>query len=306
MNRDESESTIVATNLYFGGNFMSKNFTERVLRAYENIDNPRLKEVMQITIKHLHAMVEEIKPDDQEFEIFWRLMEKMAASTGPERNEFLLFCDVVGISQLVEIVNHDKPDQKVGYALVGPFLRENDPFRSRGEADMSDDTPGDRVLVSGRVYDIETNEAIPDAVVDTWQAAMNGLYENQDSHQPDYNLRGKYKTDSAGTFELVALFPTAYPVPTDGPVGEILAAAHRYPYRPAHIHFICTAPGYETLITQVFVKGDKQIEDDVVFTASDKMIGNFQKGDGKCKYKLTYDLPLRKGVSTIPKAPIPA
>jgi catechol 1,2-dioxygenase len=285
---------------------MDKNFTDRVLKAYSDIDDPRLKEVMQVMIRHLHAMIEELKPDDQEFEMLWKFLEKMAKCTGPERNEFLLFFDVVGVSQLVEIVNHDKPDQKVGFALVGPFLRENDPMRERGEPDMSADTPGDRVLINGRVYDIETKQPIKDAIVDTWQAAPNGLYENQDENQPDYNLRGRYKVDKDGSFELVALFPTAYPVPTDGPVGELLAAAHRWPYRPAHIHFICVAPGYETLITQVFVRGDEQTEDDVVFTASDKMLGNFEETDGKYKYRLTYDLPLRKGVSTIPKAPIPA
>src|ERR1700677_1518001 len=142
------------------------------------------------------------------------------------------------------------------------------------------------------------------AIIDTWQAAPDGLYENQDPNQPDYNLRGKYKTDADGTFELVALIPTPYPVPTDGPVGELLRAAKPPPYRPAHIHFIVEAPGYETLVTQVFVHGDKQIEEDAVFTAADTMIGNFQK-DGN-KYRLTYDLPLRRGVSTIPKAPIPA
>ena len=285
---------------------MNADFTDRVLRAYSKIDNPRLREVMLVMIKHFHLMVEEIKPNDQEYEIFWKFLEQMAACTGPERNEFLLFCDVTGISQLIEIVNHDRPEQKVGFALVGPFLRENDPVRRRDEPDMSDDTPGDRVLVSGRVYDIDTGAPIPDAVVDTWQAAPNGLYENQDENQPNYNLRGKYAVDSNGSFELVALFPTAYPVPVDGPVGKILAAAKRDPHRPAHIHFICIAPGYETLITQVFVAGDKQIEDDVVFTASDKMIGKFEESNGTYKYKLVYDLPLKKGKSTVPKAPIPA
>ena len=98
--------------------------------------------------------------------------------------------------------------------------------------------------------------------------------------------------------------PTAYPAPTDGPVGELLRAAKRSPYRPAHIHFIVSAPGYETLVTQIFVKGDKRIEDDVVFTASENMVGNFQKeGD---HFRLTYDFPLKPGVSKMPKAPIPA
>jgi catechol 1,2-dioxygenase len=280
------------------------DFTQRVLSAYGRIDEPRLRSIVSVLIKHLHACVDEIRPNDQEFEFAWDFMGRMAACTGPERNEFLLLADVLGVSQLVESLNHDKPGQPVGFALVGPFLRANAPFRERGAADMSDSTPGARVRISGKVYDFDTNAPIGGAILDTWQAASNGLYENQDKNQPDYNLRGRYKSDRDGSFDLVALMPTAYPVPTDGPVGELLRAAKRPPDRPAHIHFIVSAPGYETLVTQIFVKGDKQIEEDVVFTADEKMIGEFEKhGDG---FTLSYDLPLRRGTSTIPRAPIPS
>lgn len=280
------------------------DITEKALKAYSNIENQRLKAIVSLLIKHLHACIKEMKPTDQEFEFAWDFMERMAAKTGPERNEFLLLADVIGVSQLIETLNHDKPGQPVGFALVGPFLRADAPFRERGAADMSDDTPGARVRISGRVFDFETNTPIEDAILDTWQAATDGLYENQEEAQPDYNLRGRYRSDKNGTFELIGLMPTAYPVPTDGPVGELLRAAKRPPDRPAHIHFIVSAPGYETLITQVFVKGDPQIEDDVVFTGSDNMVGDFRK-DGD-HFRLVYDFPLRRGVSTMPKAPIPA
>ena len=259
---------------------------------------------MAILIKHLHACVNEMKPTDEEWEFAWDYMRRMAAITGPERNEFLLFGDVIGVSQLIETLNHEEPGQPVGYALVGPFLRANAPFRDRGASTFSDDTAGVRVRISGRVFDFETKAPIKGAILDTWQAATNGFYENQDEKQPDYNLRGRFKTDEDGTFEVLALMPTAYPAPTDGPVGELLRAAKRSPYRPAHIHFIVSAPGYETLVTQIFVKGDKRIENDVVFTASENMIGDFQKeGD---HFRLTYDCPLKPGVSKMPKAPIPA
>lgn len=280
------------------------DFTQRVLSAYARIDDPRLRSIVAALIKHLHACVNELRPTDQEFEFAWDFMGRMAAKTGPERNEFLLLADVLGVSQMVESLNHDEPDKPVGFALVGPFLRANAPFRERGAADMSDDTPGARVRITGKVYDSHTKVPIEGAILDTWQAASNGLYENQDENQPDYNLRGRYKSDRNGTFDLVALMPTAYPVPTDGPVGELLRAAKRPPNRPAHIHFIVSAPGYETLVTQVFVKGDQQIEEDAVFTANDKMVGEFKKqGD---HFALSYDFPLGPGVSTMPKAPIPA
>jgi len=280
------------------------DFTERVVKAYSNIENPRLKFVVSLLIKHLHACVKEMRPTDQEFEFAWDFMERMAAKTGPERNEFLLLADVTGVSQLIEALNHDKPGQPVGYALVGPFFRAEAPFRERGEADVSAETPGARVRISGRVFDFENKSPIADAILDTWQAATDGLYENQEEAQPDYNLRGRFRTDNNGSFELIALMPTAYPVPTDGPVGELLRVAKRPPNRPAHIHFIVSAPGYETLITQIFVKGDPEIEEDVVFTGSDNMVGDFKKDSDH--FRLAYDFPLRRGVSTMPKAPIPA
>ncbi len=280
------------------------DITERVLSAYSKIENARLRSIVSLLIQHLHACVKEMRVTDEEFEFAWDFMERMAAKTGPERNEFLLLADVLGVSQLIETLNHDKPGQPVGFALVGPFFRADAPLRKRGSADVSDDTLGARVRISGRVYDFETRAPIAGAVLDTWQAAANGLYENQDETQPDYNLRGRFATDKDGTFELIALMPTAYPVPTDGPVGELLRAAKRPPDRPAHIHFIVSAPGYETLVTQIFVKGDKQIEEDVVFTANEKMVGDFKKENDH--YRLSYDFPLRRGVSIMPKAPIPS
>lgn len=282
----------------------TEGFTEKVLKAYANIEDPRLKFIVAVLIKHLHTCVQEMQLTDEEWEFAWDYMRRMATITGLERNEFLLFGDVIGVSQLIETLNHGEPGQPVGYALVGPFLRAGAPFRARGASIASDDTAGVRVKISGKVYDFQTKTPIKGAILDTWQAATNGFYENQDEKQPDYNLRGRFRSDENGTFEVLALMPTAYPAPTDGPVGELLRAARRSPYRPAHIHFIVSAPGYETLVTQIFVKGDERIENDVVFTASENMIGDFQKeGD---HFRLTYDCPLKPGVSKMPKAPIPA
>jgi catechol 1,2-dioxygenase len=145
------------------------------LRAYARIDDPRLRSIVSALIKHLHACVDEIRPTDQEFEFAWDFMARMAANTGPERNELLLLADVLGVSQLIESLNHDQPDQPVGFALVGPFLRANAPFRDRGAADFSDDSPGARVRIVGKVYDFETKVPIEGAILDTWQAASNGL-----------------------------------------------------------------------------------------------------------------------------------
>jgi catechol 1,2-dioxygenase len=282
----------------------NQEFTEKVLKAYSDIDNPRLKSVISILIKHLHACVKEMKVTDQEWEFAWDFMKRMAEKTSPLGNEFLFFADVMGLSQLIEILNHGEQEQPVGVALLGPFFRADAPFRERGASIVSDDAPGARVRISGQVFEFENNAPIEGAVLDIWQAAANGLYENQDEQQPDYHLRGRFRTDKNGTFELIALMPTAYHIPDDGPVGEFLKIAKRPPVRPAHIHVIVSAPGYETLVTQIFVKGDPDIEDDVVFTASQNMVGDFkQEGD---VFRLTYDFPLKRGISTMPKAPIPA
>ncbi len=284
--------------------FTDRGITAKALDAYSKIESPRLKFIVSELIKYLHACVKDTRVTDEEWEFAWDFMKRMAEITGPERNEFLLLADVLGVSQLIETINHEEPDQPVGYALVGPFYRANAPFRQRGGSTATDDTSGTRVRISGRVLDYENGTPIDGAILDIWQAATNGLYENQDENQPDYNLRGRFRTDADGTFELVALMPTAYPAPTDGPVGELLNAAKRSPYRPAHIHFIVSAPDHETLVTQIFVKGDSMIEDDVVFTASENMIGDFQKeGD---HYRLEIDFPLKRGVAKMPKAPVPA
>ena len=280
--------------------------TEKAVTSYSRIEDTRLRELVGGLIRHLHAFVKEFKFTDQEFETAWTLMAEMSKFTAESedgRNEFLLFCDVVGISQLIEAINHARSQSAVGYALVGPFLRANAPLRRRGESIVSEDTKGDRVRITGRVYDLTTNKPVAGAMLDVWQAATNGLYENQDENQPNYNLRGQFQADEAGTFDLVGLVPTPYPVPTDGPVGELMRLAKRQPNRPAHIHVIVSAPNYETLITQVFRKGDDIIEADPVFTADQTMIGEFRKDNGQ--YRLDYDFQLKPGISTMPKAPIP-
>jgi catechol 1,2-dioxygenase len=279
-----------------------RGLTDRVLKSYSSIQDPHVRSLVLALIRHLHAYVGETHLTDQEWEFAWNFMGRMAAV--PDRNEFLLAGDVLGVSQLIETLNHDQPGQSVGFALVGPFLRADTPLRNRGDSIASDDTSGARVRVSGKVFDVENGEPLMGAVLDVWQAATNGLYENQDPDQPDYNLRGRFKTDQDGSYEFVALMPTAYPVPTDGPIGELLRVAKRWSYRPAHIHVIASFPDHETLVTQIFKKEDDQTADDCVFTASENMMGDFTP-DGD-RFRLQYDFPLKRGISMQPQAPIPA
>lgn len=275
--------------------------TQKVLAAYSQIENPRLRELVQCLIKHWHLFVIETGLREEEWEYAWKLLSQMSEKTMEGQNEFILAADVMGVSQLIEIINHPPEQTPVGYALLGPFYRENPPWRAKGESIASEDTQGERVRIRGKILN-EQGQPIPNAVVDVWQAASNGLYENQDSEQAEMNLRGRFKTDDNGEYELIAIMPTAYPVPTSGPVGELLAIAKRHPYRPAHIHFIVSAPDFETLVTQVFIAGDDMIDTDVVFTAMPNMIGNFTKINDHLE--LRYNFQLKAGESTYPEAPI--
>jgi catechol 1,2-dioxygenase len=281
--------------------YTPESITSRAIAAHDRIANPRLRGLVQGLIKHLHAYVTELRPTDEEYEAAWTFLRQMAESTTPQRNDFLFLLDVLGVSQLIDTLAHPV-DGGVGYSAVGPFYRTDAPWRQPGASIASDDTPGTRVDISGRVYDRETARGIAGATLDVWQAGCNGLYENVDPSQPAYNLRGKFAADDAGAFAFVGVMPAAYPVPTDGPVGRLLEVAGRAPYRAAHIHFIVSAPGYETLVTHVFVEGDQRIADDVVFIACDRMLGRFvEKGDRR---SLRYDFPLKQGVSRIPKTPL--
>jgi catechol 1,2-dioxygenase len=192
--------------------------TEKAVKAYSQIADPRLRELTAGLIRHLHAFVKEAKLTGQEFETAWTLMAEMAKFTGDERNEYLLLCDVIGVSELIDAINHQRPRSAVGYALVGPFYRANAPWRKRSQSIVSDDTEGQRVRVSGRVYDLNTRAPVVGATLDVWQASTNGFYENQDPNQPDYDLRGRFQTDGDGTFEC-------------GIAADTLPCSHRWPGR---------------------------------------------------------------------------
>lgn len=280
----------------------TKTFTHRVLEEYSHFSDDRLQTITQAFIKHIHAFICEAQITNEEWQMIWQsLMETAYFCSKTDRNEFLLFADVIGMSQLVEIINNQRPGEAVGSALVGPYYRANAPIRELGTPIMSDITVGERVIIEGTVYDDHGNP-IPHAMLDVWQAATNGLYDIQDPNQPRMNLRGKFKANEKGHYSLIAILPTPYPAPTDGPVGTFLHAANRQVMRPAHIHFIVSAPKFKTLVTQVFESGDPLIKKDVVFTADSNMIGDFkQEGD---HYHLHYDFELIPGKSTYPEAPI--
>ncbi len=278
------------------------NVTEVVLRAMERTPDPRLREVMASLVRHLHEFVREVRPTDEEFEAGIDFLVRIGQASGPTKNEAILLSDLLGVSTLVVMLNAAR-DGITDPALLGPFWRAQAPLREPGASIAEDGGGGDPLTVEGCVRDVE-GRPVTGALVDVWQASPVGLYENQDPKQPDHNLRGRFETDAHGRFHFRTVRPAGYPVPTDGPCGELLRAQDRHPWRPAHLHFMISREGYRTLVTQVFDNTDDAIESDVVFGVTPALSGDFERRDDGC-YHLAYDFVLHPGTRRIPRPPIP-
>jgi len=278
--------------------------TEVVQRAMSRTPDPRLREIMGSLVKHLHAFVRESRPTPEEFERGLDFLLRVGQASGPQKNEVVLLSDLLGVSTLVVMLEKERSGAGgTDPALLGPFWRDNSPVCAPGENIARADGGGEPLEVAGRVVDPRGNP-IAGVTVDVWQASPVGLYENQDPEQPDHNLRGRFETDGSGRFHLRTVRPRGYPVPTDGPCGELLRAQDRYPYRPAHLHFMLSRAGYETLVTQVFDNADDAIESDVVFGVTPALSGEYRRGpDGMLR--LEYEFVLKPGTRRIPRAPIP-
>jgi catechol 1,2-dioxygenase len=281
-----------------------ENVTDVVLRAMSRTPDPRLREVMQSLVRHLHAFLREAQLTPEEFEAAVDFIEGIGKASGPEKNEVILASDLLGASTLVMMLDSQASGGgATDAALLGPFFRANAPAMPNG-ADIARDAGGGKPLVvRGRVRDTK-GRPLAGAFVEVWQASPIGLYENQDPEQPEHNLRGRFETDTEGAFHFRSVKPSGYPVPPDGPCGALLRAQDRHPYRPAHIHFMIVREGHKTLITQVFDNADDAIESDVVFGVTPALSGDFRRQtDGT--YLLEYDFVMQPGPSRVPRAPIP-
>lgn len=207
--------------------------------------------------------------------------------------------DVLGIESLVDEITYtlasEAEDLPTATAILGPFWRKDAPKRQLGESIVMNELKGaDHTHMYGKVTDFTTGQPISNAEVDVWHTAPNGLYEQQDPDQPDFNLRGRFYTGADGAYNFYCLRPTAYPIPYDGPTGDLLKLLDRHPMRPAHIHFIVSAPGYKPLVTQIFDRRDTHIGDDAVFAVKDSLVVDFvpRQGDPKANFQLEYPFRL--------------
>ncbi|HEY9281240.1 MAG TPA: dioxygenase [Eoetvoesiella sp.] len=286
--------------------------TEVVKEAFDRTGNPRLKEIVEAFVDHAHAFVREINLTEEEFDLGLRFIAAIGQANTDVHNEAVLAADVLGISTLVSLRNNPQDLGQTAAALLGPFWRLNAPKCENGESIARSATPGQTLFVSGQVKNIE-GHPIAGAQVDVWQASPVGLYENQDPQQDEMNLRGLFSTDADGRYHFRTVRPAGYPVPTHGPVGVLLKAQNRHPYRPAHIHFMVSAPGHKTMTTQVFMDDPEKLASDVVFGVTKSLVANLKKhshfdplptGATLPVYTLEYDFTLNKGEQTFPEPPI--
>ena len=247
------------------------DLTDDVVRSWSGTPDPRLHEVMTSLTRHLHAFVEEVGLTQPEWAHAVGYLTRVGQTCDEVRQEFILLSDVLGVSMLVDEITHGTPAGATESTVLGPFHVVESPPRSLGD-DISLDGVGDPVVVAGRVRDLE-GRPVPGASVDVWQASADGFYDvQQPDLQPERNLRGLFTADDQGRYWFRTVLPKWYPIPDDGPVGDLLAATGRHPNRPAHVHLIAGAAGHAPLTTHVFLAGSPWLDSDAVFGVKDTLV----------------------------------
>lgn len=254
------------------------NITEAVKSKIDSKDE-RFQFIMEKFVDHLHAFLREVEPNEDEWFNAVMFLTRTGQICTEERQEYMLFSDMVGVTSLLDMINHRSDTGATETTVTGPFHSpsvelENGAIIANGPEWAREEY----ALIKGHVYDTKGN-IIAGAKVDVWQADDIGFYDSQDEAQPDINLRGIFTTNDKGEYWFRSIKPKSYPVPTDGPVGELLTAMGRHPMRPAHIHMMVSAPGFRKLITHVFVDGDEYLDSDAAFAVKESIIVDFVKND---------------------------
>lgn len=276
---------------------MSRYFTEETstetvnARMGADVD-PRLREVMACLVRHLHAFAKEIHLTQEECEAGIEFLTKTGQICSGERQEFILLSDVLGFSMLVDAINNRRPAGATENTVFGPFHVDGAPVRAMG-ACISLDGKGESCLFEGKVIDLHGNP-IEGARVDVWSDNADGFYDvQQPGIQPKWNNRGVFVTGKDGAYSFVGIKPVSYPIPDDGPVGKMLGKLGRHPYRPAHMHYLVTADGYQRLVTHTFVGNDAYLESDAVFGVKKSLVAPFERlEDGATLWRSPFDFVL--------------
>ncbi|MEM8540807.1 MAG: dioxygenase [Pseudomonadota bacterium] len=254
-------------------NVSEETLTTAFLDYMSDDTDERVKYLLTELATRMHGFVRDTGLTHDEWRKALELLFKAGEISDAERNEFVLFSDVLGVSSLVDIIN--SAEDGTPSSVLGPFHVLGAPDVKVG-ADMKGDNEGDLVVVGGRVLDTDGNPIVG-AELEIWQTADNGLYSGQDESQAEYNLRAHMVTDADGRYLFSTVRPAPYTVPDDGPVGELLNATGRHPWRPSHLHFIATANGYRSLVTEVFPSDDPYLDEDAVFGVREKLIMEYKE-----------------------------
>jgi hydroxyquinol 1,2-dioxygenase len=253
--------------------FDENNITTAVIDRFSRTRDPRLKAVMTSLVHHLHDFVRDVELTFEEWNAAIDFLTRAGQTCTDKRQEFILLSDTLGVSMLVDAINHRMPAGATQTTVLGPFYVQNPPKYPLGH-NIAGGKEGEPLLIEGLVRSAD-GQPIPDATVDVWHSDKEGYYDVQLADATGPSLRGRFRSDAQGRFHLWTILPAAYPIPADGPVGAMLHATERHPWRPAHVHFIIAAPGYETLVTHVFVEGDPYLDSDAVFGVKNALISPF-------------------------------
>jgi catechol 1,2-dioxygenase len=284
--------------------------TEAVLRETSRIEDPRTQQILQSLIRHLHGFAREVRLTEKEFNTAIDLVSTLGRLTTESHNETRLIAGSLGMSTLVCLMNNGETTAN----LLGPFWRQGAPPVRNGGSIVRSPTPGMPLFFTGHVVDTE-GQPIAEANVDVWHASTEGLYENQDPSQAEWNLRGRLMTDQNGLFSYRTIKPSGYPVPAGGPTEKLLNVQKRHPYRPAHLHALIYKSGFKTIPTQVYGGDDEILESDAQFGVTSNSVGHYVRHEEEAApdpdvqgpwYSMDHRFVLQRGESWLPTPPVSA
>ena len=259
--------------------FTEANSTDTVNGHMGAQTDVRLATVMESLVRHLHGFIKDVGLTQEEWEYAIGFLTRTGQICSDERQEFILLSDVLGVSMLVDAINNRRPEGATENTVFGPFHVDGAPIRQMGDT-ISLDGKGESCLFEGRVLDLDGNP-VEGATVDVWSDNADGYYDvQQPGIQPKWNNRGRFITGPDGRYSFVGIKPVSYPIPDDGPVGQMLGHLGRHPYRPAHMHYLVTAPGYQRLVTHTFVGNDEYLTSDAVFGVKDTLVAPYERLEG--------------------------
>src|SRR5258706_2147785 len=290
-----------------------RDVTQAVLSELDRAGNPRFKEIMSAAVRHLHDFAREARPTEAEFQQACAVIAKLGQLTPASHNEVVLIAGSLGVSALVCLLNNgDKGQTEPTANLLGPFWRMDSPRTENGASIVRSPLPGEPIFVKAWIKD-NKGQPVARAEVDVWHTSSEGFYENQDPAQADMNLRGKFTTDGEGHISFRSVKPLGYPIPINGPVGDLLRAQGRHNMRPAHIHSLIFQPGFKTQFSQVYSSDDPNLETDVQFGVTQALIGNYVRHANEPApapdvqgswYSLEHHFVIEPGEAKLPRPPI--